>query len=88
VLMQRLNTQVQVVVLSYSFTAYVVLIQISSRLCSCFLFNYSRRLFIWESKHRKHPKKGITEGQFGIVVPKATTTVGNFLTTCAVVDGS
>jgi hypothetical protein len=28
------------------------------------------------------------EGRFGIVVPKATTAVYFFLTTCAVVDGS
>jgi hypothetical protein len=44
---------------------------------------YSRRSFI-----RKHPNNVIIEGRFGIVVPKATTTVSNILTTCAVVDGS
>jgi hypothetical protein len=49
---------------------------------------YSRRSFIQKSKHRKHPNNIIIEGRFGIVVPKATTAVSNFLTTCAVVDGS
>jgi hypothetical protein len=34
------------------------------------------------------PNDVITEGQFGIVVPKATTAVSNFLTMCAVVNGS
>jgi hypothetical protein len=48
---------------------------------------YSRS-FIRKSKHRKHPNNVIIEGQFGIVVPKATTAVSNFLTTCAVADGS
>jgi hypothetical protein len=49
---------------------------------------YSRRSFIRKYKHRKHPNNVIIEGRFGIAVPKATTTVRNFLTTCAVVDGS
>jgi hypothetical protein len=34
------------------------------------------------------PNNVIIEGRFGIVVPKATTTISNFLTMCAVVDGS
>jgi hypothetical protein len=38
-------------------------------------------LFIWKSKHRKHPNNIITEGRFGTVVLKATTAVCNFLTT-------
>jgi hypothetical protein len=50
-------------------------------------FEYSRRAFIQKSEYRKHPNNIIIEGRFGIVVLKATTTV-NFLTTCAVVDGS
>jgi hypothetical protein len=49
---------------------------------------YSRRSFIRKSKHRKHPNNVILEGRFGIVVLKATTTISNFLTTCAVADGS
>jgi hypothetical protein len=44
--------------------------------------------FIRKSKHRKHPNNVVIEGRFGIVVPKATTAVSNFLITCAVVDGS
>jgi hypothetical protein len=49
---------------------------------------YSRRLFIWKSKHLKLANNGMIERRFGIVVPKATTAVSNFLTMCAVVDGS
>jgi hypothetical protein len=49
---------------------------------------YSRRSFICMSKHGKHPNNVIIEGRFGIVVPKATTAVSNFLSMCAVVDGS
>jgi hypothetical protein len=49
---------------------------------------YSRRAFIRKSKHRKHPNNAIIEGQLGIVVSKAITAVSNFLTTCAVADGS
>jgi hypothetical protein len=48
---------------------------------------YSRS-FIRKSKRRKHPNNVTIEGRFGIVVPKATTTVSNFLTSCAVVDCS
>jgi hypothetical protein len=40
------------------------------------------------SKHQKHPNNVIIEVRFGIVVPKATTTVSIFLTTCSVVDNS
>jgi hypothetical protein len=47
-----------------------------------------RRSFIRKSKHQKHPNNVIIEGRFGIVVPKATTAVSNFLTTCAVVNSS
>jgi hypothetical protein len=53
--------------------------------CNCIC---SGRLFIRKSKRRKHPNNVIIEGRFGIVVPKATTAVSNFLTMCAVVDSS
>jgi hypothetical protein len=49
---------------------------------------YSEKSFIWKSKHCKHPDNVIIEGRFSIVVPKAITAVSNFLTACAVVDGS
>jgi hypothetical protein len=49
---------------------------------------YCRRPSIRKSKHRKHPNNAMIEGRFRIVVPKATTTISNFLTTCVVVDGS
>jgi hypothetical protein len=48
----------------------------------------SRRQFIRKSEHREHSNNVIIERRFGIVVPKAITDVSNFLTTCAVVDGS
>jgi isoprenylcysteine carboxyl methyltransferase (ICMT) family protein YpbQ len=53
-----------------------------------YVYMYSRRSFIQKSKYRKHPNNIIIEGWFGIVVLKATTTISNFLTTCAVVDCS
>jgi hypothetical protein len=49
---------------------------------------YRRRSFIQKFKHRKYPNNIIIKGRFGIAVPKATTAVSNYLTTCAVVDGS
>jgi hypothetical protein len=48
---------------------------------------FCRRSFIQKSKHGKHPNNVIIEGRLYIVVPKATTAVSNFLTTCVVVDG-
>jgi hypothetical protein len=54
---------------------------------SVYIF-YSKRSFIRKHKHRTHPNNVIIEERFGIVVLKATTAVSNFLTTCAVVDGS
>jgi hypothetical protein len=50
--------------------------------------NLSGYNIIRMSKHRKHPNNVKIEGWFDIVVLKATTTISNFLTTCAVVDGS
>jgi hypothetical protein len=46
------------------------------------------KIFSPEVQTSETSKQRNTEGRFGIVVPKATTAVSNFLTTCAVVDGS
>jgi hypothetical protein len=64
------------------------LIVLPTELIKCFVYKYSRRSFIQKSKHWKHPNNIIIEERFGIVVPKATTAISNFLTTCVVVDGS